>query len=85
MLPVGSKGSRQALELHFDGVAAHCTIWVNGVLAVRNWCGYTSVYIDMTAYARLGTNIYFLAVKWIPWRGMAGGTKARDFTAIPGW
>src|SRR5450631_2926530 len=28
------------LELQFDGVATHCTVWVNGTLVHRNWCGY---------------------------------------------
>ena len=40
------------LELQLDGIATHATVWVNGVLAERNWCGYTSVYIDITPFAR---------------------------------
>src|SRR5450432_3266973 len=39
------------LEIQLDGVSTHCTVWVNGVLAARNWCGYTSVYIDITPFA----------------------------------
>ena len=42
------------LELQFDGVATHCTVWVNGILAHRNWCGYTSFTIDVSAFANYG-------------------------------
>jgi beta-galactosidase len=51
------------LELQFDGIATHCTIWVNGVLAERNWCGYTSVYIDITPFARFGPDENVIAVQ----------------------
>lgn len=40
------------LELQLDGIATHATVWVNGVLAERNWCGYTSMYVDITPFAR---------------------------------
>jgi beta-galactosidase len=26
------------LELQFDGIATHATVWVNGLLVHRNWC-----------------------------------------------
>ncbi|MEZ0297976.1 MAG: beta-galactosidase GalA, partial [Candidatus Methylacidiphilales bacterium] len=51
-IPAADKGRQ--LELQFDGVATHCTVWVNGMLAHRNWCGYTSFYIDITPFARYG-------------------------------
>lgn len=51
------------LELQLDGVATHCTVWVNGVLAVRNWCGYTSFYIDITPFARFGSDVNVIAVQ----------------------
>ena len=51
------------LELQFDGIATHATIWVNGVLAARNWCGYTSVYIDITPFARYGSDMNVIAVQ----------------------
>jgi beta-galactosidase len=51
------------LELQLDGVATHCTIWVNGVLADRNWCGYTSIYIDITPYVKFGNDINVIAVQ----------------------
>ena len=39
------------LELQLDGIATFATIWFNGTLVARNWSGYTSNYIDLTAYA----------------------------------
>ena len=50
-------------ELHFDGIATHCTIGVNGVLAARNWCGYTSVYVDITPFARYSSDLNIIAVQ----------------------
>jgi len=35
-------------ELQFDGVATHCTVWFNGTIVARNWCGYTSFAVDIT-------------------------------------
>jgi len=51
------------LELQLDGIATHCTIWVNGVLAARNWCGYTSVYIDISPFANFGSDVNIIAVQ----------------------
>jgi beta-galactosidase len=51
------------LELQLDGVATHCTVWVNGVLAARNWCGYTSLYIDITPFAQFGSALNVIAVQ----------------------
>jgi beta-galactosidase len=51
------------LELQFDGVATHCTIWVNGVIAARNFCGYTSIYVDITPFAKYGDNVNVIAVQ----------------------
>ena len=42
------------LELQFDGVATHCTVWVNGIVAARNFCGYTSFAVDITPFANFG-------------------------------
>ena len=38
----------------FDGVATHCTVFVNGHLLHRNFCGYTPFSIDITDVARFG-------------------------------
>lgn len=51
------------LELQFDGIATHATIWVNGTVLHRNWCGYTSMYIDITPYATYGDKINTIAVR----------------------
>lgn len=51
------------LELQFDGVATHCTVWINGVLAHRNWSGYTSFQIDMTPFAKYGDEANCVAVR----------------------
>ncbi|MFZ0233302.1 MAG: beta-galactosidase GalA [Candidatus Acidiferrales bacterium] len=51
------------LELQFDGIATHSTIWVNGVLSVRNWSGYNSVYVDITPIARFGPEVNTIAVQ----------------------
>jgi beta-galactosidase len=51
------------LEVQLDGVATHCTVWVNGVLSARNWSGYTSIYIDITPIARYGNEVNTIAVQ----------------------
>lgn len=60
-LPTVDQGRN--LELQFDGVATHCTVWVNGILAHRNWCGYNSFSIDITPFARFGDQINTVAVR----------------------
>lgn len=51
------------LEIQFDGIATHATIWVNGTVLHRNWCGYTSMYIDITPYATYGDDVNTIAVR----------------------
>jgi len=51
------------IELQFDGVATNCTVWVNGTIMHRNFCGYTSFYIDITAMAQYGEEINNIAVR----------------------
>lgn len=60
-LPEEDKGKH--LEIQFDGISTHATIWVNGTLVHRNWCGYTSMYIDITPFATYGDNLNTIAVK----------------------
>ena len=55
--------SGKHIELQFDGIATHCTIWVNGVIAHRNFCGYTSSYIDITPFAKFGDDFNTIAVR----------------------
>src|SRR4029079_12240950 len=42
------------LALTFDGVATHCTVYVNGHLLHRNWCGYTPFTVDISHVAAFG-------------------------------
>lgn len=51
------------LELQFDGVATHCTVWFNGTVVHRNWCGYTSFYIDITPFAQFGDHANTIVVR----------------------
>jgi len=51
------------LELQFDGIATYSSIWVNGTLVNRNWCGYTSSYIDITQLAHYGDEPNIIAVR----------------------
>lgn len=51
------------LELQFEGIATHATIWVNGLLVHRNWCGYTSSYIDISSYAKYGAELNTIAIR----------------------
>jgi beta-galactosidase len=51
------------LELQFGGIATHATIWLNGILIHRNWCGYTSSYIDITPMVKYGEEVNTIAVR----------------------
>jgi beta-galactosidase len=51
------------LELQFDGVATHCTVWFNGTVVARNWCGYTSFYVDITPMVQYGDNQNTIVVR----------------------
>ena len=60
-LDASDKGKH--IELQFDGIATNCTIWVNGTIMHRNFCGYTSSYIDITAMAKYGEDINNIAIR----------------------
>ncbi len=51
------------IELQFDGVATHCTVYFNGTAVAHNFCGYTSFYIDVTPMARYGGDVNTIAVR----------------------
>ena len=51
------------LELQFDGIATHCTVWFNGTIVHRNFCGYNSFYIDVTPFAYYGDKMNNIAVR----------------------
>jgi beta-galactosidase len=60
-LPPSDRGRH--LELQFDGVATHSTVWVNGIVVNRNWSGYNGRNIDITPYVRYGENVNTIAVR----------------------
>ncbi|MDP4207007.1 MAG: beta-galactosidase, partial [Bacteroidota bacterium] len=60
-LPTSDRGKH--LELQFGGVSTHCTVWVNGTVVHRNWCGYTSFYIDITSLAKYGEEQNNIAIR----------------------
>jgi beta-galactosidase len=51
------------LSITFDGVATHCTVYVNGHLVHRNFCGYTPFTIDITDIANFGPMLNTIAVR----------------------
>jgi beta-galactosidase len=51
------------LELEFDGIATHATVWFNGQVVARSWSGYTASYIDITPYAKYGDELNVIAVR----------------------
>jgi len=52
------------LAIQFDGVATHATVYVNGHLLHRNFCGYTPFTIDLSDVASFGEdNLNVIAVR----------------------
>lgn len=50
-------------ELQFDGIATHATVWVNGLLVNRNFCGYNSFQIDLTPLVTFGKQSNTIVVR----------------------
>jgi beta-galactosidase len=53
----------KSLALQFDGIASHCTIYVNGYLLARNFCGYTPITVDISDIASFGDQLNVVAVR----------------------
>ena len=51
-LPAEDEGRR--ITLYFEGVATHATVYVNGCLMYRNFCGYTPFEVDISDVAQYG-------------------------------
>lgn len=51
------------LELQLDGVAVNATVWFNGNVVAHSWSAYSSIYIDLTAFARFGAEANTIAVR----------------------
>jgi beta-galactosidase len=60
-LPESDRGRH--IELQFDAIATHSTVWVNGVVVNRNWSGYNGRAIDITPYVRYGDDVNTIAVR----------------------
>jgi len=69
-LDAGDRGRH--LELQFDGIASFATVWLNGNLVHRNFCGYTGFTIDLTPFAQFGEDLNTLVVR-------------ADAKALEGW
>jgi len=60
-LDPADRGGR--LELHFDGIATHAQVWINGNLAARSWSGYSAVIVDLTPFATFGDEANVVAIR----------------------
>ncbi|KQV47420.1 beta-galactosidase [Pelomonas sp. Root1217] len=60
-LPASDRGRH--IELQFDAIATHSTVWVNGIVVNRNWSGYNGRNIDITPYLRYGEDVNNIAVR----------------------
>jgi len=60
-LPVSDRGRH--IELQLDAISTHSTVWVNGIVANRNWSGYNGRTIDITPYLRYGEEVNTIAVR----------------------
>ena len=50
------------LTVYFEGVTNCCTVYVNGCIAKRNFCGYVPFEVDITDYAVYGDQQNVIAV-----------------------
>lgn len=60
---LSSEDEGKQLILEFDGIATHATIYLNGSILERNFCGYTSFAVDITDRAFYGDRPNLLVVK----------------------
>lgn len=54
------------IELQFDGLATTATVWFNGNVVANVLSGYTSTYVDVTAFATFGDQANTVAVRVDP-------------------
>ncbi len=54
--------AEKELYIEFGGVATHCTVYLNGSVVYRNFCGYNSFFVNITDMAVYGDNVNVLAV-----------------------
>ncbi len=60
-LPPSDNGKQLLLE--FDGIATHATVYLNGSILERSFCGYTSFVVDITDRVFYGDRPNLLVVK----------------------
>jgi beta-galactosidase len=60
-LPAADRGKN--IELQFDGVATHCTVYFNGTEVHHSWSGYASFQVDVTPMMRYGDAVNTIAVR----------------------
>ena len=60
---LSSNDKGKHIEIQLDGVATNCTVWFNGTIVARNFCGYNSIYIDVTPYAYYDEEMNTIAVR----------------------
>src|SRR4051794_21290410 len=51
------------LAIRFDGIASHCTVYVNGHRLHRHFCGYTPFTVDISDVATFGDELNVIAVR----------------------
>lgn len=53
------------ITVFFEGVATHCTVYINGCTVKHNFCGYNSFEVDITDFVKFGKekNVLALYVK----------------------
>ncbi len=49
---LGDEDRNKRITILFEGIATHATVYVNGCLIARNFCGYTSFEVDVTDVVR---------------------------------
>lgn len=54
---------KKRLTLLFEGVATHATVYLNGCLLKRNFCGYTSFEVNISDVAACGENVLSVYVE----------------------
>lgn len=59
------------LQILFDGISTHATVYFNGSVVARNWCGYTGFYVDIGDMVCYGNRPNTLAIRVDaqPWEG----------------
>jgi beta-galactosidase len=62
-LQLDERDKDKHFELQFDGIASHCTVWFNGTVVHRNFCGYNSFVIDITPFAKFGKSVNTIAIR----------------------